>query len=244
MRKGLYLLPLLFLSQVVLSQQFVFERGYSTTYVETNKTCDLDEYASMCKGYANFLAGSFENAQLQRFNSSIDYEDPDFVMEIPHAEQHLLIDFRPFKDNELITVVTHIEIKDSAGEDSYIETMNLNEKTGKLITFKDLFKKPDIASMICARKIEARYKEVNMSVLPLVVASVEVNPTRFLIMPDGIEFVYPPNLLEKSNNDSVLKVHISELMEASPNLNWFPGFLEKNIKHQEDQLDKVNRKAK
>ena len=121
----------------------------------------------------------------------------DFVMEIPHAEQHLLIDFRPFKDNELITVVTHIEIKDSAGEDSYIETMNLNEKTGKLITFKDLFKKPDIASMICARKIEARYKEDNMSVLPLVVASVEVNPTRFLIMPDGIEFVYPPNLLEK-----------------------------------------------
>ena len=50
--------------------------------------------------------------------------------------------------------------------------------------------------------------------------------------------------LKKSNNDSVLKVHISELMEASPNLNWFPGFLEKNIKHQEDQLDKVNRKAK
>ena len=38
----------------------------------------------------NFLAGSFENAQLQRFNSSIDYEDPDFVMEIPHGEQQSL----------------------------------------------------------------------------------------------------------------------------------------------------------
>ncbi|MDO5352678.1 MAG: hypothetical protein Q4E81_07610, partial [Succinatimonas sp.] len=88
--KKLYFL--IFLMAVVgygYAQEYVIERSYSTTIVKLNKNCTLEKYEKLCKGYANYLAGSFENSQLQSFNANINYEDELSVIEIPHATQTL-----------------------------------------------------------------------------------------------------------------------------------------------------------
>ena len=221
--KKLYFL--IFLMAVVgygYAQEYVIERSYSTTIVKLNKNCALEKYEKLCKGYANYLAGSFENSQLQSFNANINYEDELSVIEIPHATQTLTLDLITNSWHDFVSLITHVTTEDKLGKDSFIEVVNVNEQTFKLITFEDLFKKPQIASMICARKLEAKYKDQNMELFPLVVASMEVNPMRFLIYPDAIEFIFPPNLVEKSKKDSTLLVKIADLAEAKPNLEWFP----------------------
>lgn len=218
------------------AEEFVIERSYSTTFVKTNKNCTLAKYKKICLGYINFLAGRFENSQLQRFNADIDYEDNLAIIDIPHATQKLSVDFRPVSKINLITIITHVETEDVLGKDNFIETVNFNEETVKMISFKDLFEKPQVASLLCARKLEEKFARNNTELFPLVVASIEVNPSRFLILPDGIEFVFPPNLVEKSNQDSVLTVKAEELIEAGPKLEWFPEFKSRNAASMVDPI--------
>ncbi len=207
----------------VNAQEYVLERSYSTSYINTNKQCELDKYKAFCHGYMNFLVSRFENEQLQKFNASVDYNDllSDFVL--PHSTQKVFIDFIPITSINLITIVTHVSIKTEEGDDSYIETANLNATTGHLLGFKDLFENPELAAMICSRKVEAAFKKNASKMLPLVVAAVESNPVHFLMLPDGLEFVFPPNLVAKTTKDSTLKIDIEELLEAKPIMTWFPN---------------------
>ena len=221
MKKLYFFLFLMAAAGCGYSQEYTIERSYTTTYVKLNQNCSLEKYEKLCKGYVNYLVGSFENAQLQHFNANIDYEDELSVIEFPHATQDLKVELIPNPWHDFVSIIAHVATEDELGKENFIEVINVNSKTFKLITFADLFKKPLIASMICARKLEAKYKDNNMELFPLVVASMEVNPTRFLIYPDAIEFIFPPNLVKKGNQDNKLLVKISELAEAEPNLDWF-----------------------
>lgn len=221
MKKLYFFLLLMAIVGCGYSQEYTIERSYTTTFVKLSQNCSLDKYEKLCKGYANYLAGSFENTQLQYFNANIDYEDELSVIEFPHATQEILVELKLNPWHDFVSIIAHVTTEDELGKENFIEVVNADSNTFKPITFAHLFKKPLIASMICARRLEAEYKDNNMELFPLVVASMEVNPTRFLIYPDAIEFIFPPNLVKRGNQDNKLLVKISELAEAEPNLDWF-----------------------
>lgn len=103
-----------------------------------------------------------------------------------------------------------------------VETINFESETGKAIRFNQLFENPELAAMLCARAIEAKYGKNRSPLLPVVISATELSPSNFIIVPRGLRFFFAPGLVKTGTNvaDSML-VHLEQLQAAKPVAKWW-----------------------
>jgi len=56
----------------------------------------------------------------------------------------------------------------------------------------------------------------------LLLAQIEVSPKNFLLLPDGIEFVFSKSIFKDDRISPKVIIKLDRLMEAKPKKEWFP----------------------
>lgn len=205
-------------------KELVIERSFSISYIKVPSRCENDAFKSTCTRLVNYYARRFEREMVS--NISIEYsQDNPFEHDIFNVDrqkeksiQQVQINFYSKPDEPLVSLFSVFKQKLVGGEEQLlVETMNFEEKTGRIISFNELFEKPQLASMLCARAIEAKYGPYNSPLLPVVVSATELNPTNFIITARGLRFFFAPGLVKaNSKNAESIFIPFDALKSANP----------------------------
>ena len=125
-------------------------------------------------------------------------------------------------DFNFATIIANVEQQFNQQNIGFTEIFNYNITTSKIIHFNDLFGDPSLAALICKNIISDAYAKVNSDKLPLLLAQIEVSPKNFLLLPDGIEFVFSKSIFKDDRISPKVIIKLDRLMEAKPKKEWFP----------------------
>lgn len=212
----------------VQAKQITIDRTYTVTTVDVPKQCEFDNFKTTCARLINLYARRFEREMVLYKNTHYNYEDINFSLNQARdrAVQNVKMSVYTAKpDDPIFTLFTLFE-QTMPGQKTnlLVETINFDSSTGQSIDFKQLFKKPELAAMICARKIESHYKSLNSPLLPVVISATELSPSNYIITPFGLRFFFAPGLVNyhSTKADSLL-ISLEDLEAASPIEKWWEG---------------------
>lgn len=214
--------------QSAQAKEITIDRTYSVTTVDVPKQCEFDNFKETCARLVNLYARRFEREMVLYKNTNYDYDTLKINLnqERERAVQKVKMSVYSAKpDDPIFTLFTLFE-QTMPGQKTnlLVETINFDSSTGKSIEFKQLFKRPELAAMLCARKIEAQYKHLNSPLLPVVISATELTPSNYIITPFGLRFFFAPGLVNQNSNqaDSLL-VSLDDLKRAQPIEKWWEG---------------------
>ncbi|MGN1281758.1 MAG: hypothetical protein ACI4UM_07640 [Succinivibrio sp.] len=230
--KSLFILIcLLFLSSYSYAKptyQEIVDRSYTTTTFTYPMLCKEPEFAKTCSYFTNYFAGRFEHDYIgfitDRINLESLYNDDYAQREI--AIQKVDLDFRVISEFGFFSVIAKISQSYKEMNSANTEIFNIDLNSKNIIHFEDLFEDPQKASMICANAIYDSFKSFDYPKLSLIKASVEVAPKNFILLPDGIEFVFVRGELAPASHNSKVVIYLEELESAKPVKKWFPAYFE------------------
>ncbi len=227
MRKLIFIV-LLSLSCVSFAKEDSFyeetlARSYTTTIMRYPNLCQTEEFAKSCTYFTNYYVGRFEHDYIGYITDHLDfdmYESDDFTQrEI--AEQRVNLDYRVIRKYGFVSVIARVVQNFKNKEAKYTEVFNISLDNQKQILFRDLFKDPELAAMICSNAIYDQFAKYKYPSLYLVKAQVEVQPKNFMILPDGLEFEFSRGVLAPASVKARVVVPLSKLTEAQPVKKWF-----------------------
>lgn len=217
-----------FTSQDVQAKEITIDRTYSVTTVNVPKQCEFENFKTTCARLVNLYARRFEREMVLYKNNQYDYDTMSLNLnqDKPRASQKVTMSVYTAKeDDPIFTLFTLLE-QTMPGQKTnlLVETINFDAQTGQSIEFKQLFQKPELAAMLCARKIESHYKDLHSPLLPVVISATELSPSNYIITPFGLRFFFAPGLVDynSSKADSVL-VSLEDLAVAMPVQKWWEG---------------------
>lgn len=233
------------LSVTCFSKELVIERSFSISYINVPAYCELNSFKSTCTRLVNYYARRFEREMVS--NISLDYnEDDPFDKEIFEVDrnkekstQHVQMSIYSKPGETLLTLFSIFKQKIvGAKEQLLVETMNFEAKSGRIVRFAELFEDPQLAAMLCARAIEAKYQSENFPLLPVVISATELSPSNFIITKRGLRFFFAPGLVKPSKNvaDSMF-IPIKALQEAKPVAKWWSGKAEAITQEHKNALE-------
>lgn len=212
-------------------RELTIERSFSITHVKVPKTCELDTFKSTCTRLVNYYARRFEREMVSNIN--LNYDES-----VGQDKERLVNSRRRIKSIQRVNmsiyskpgdpILTMFSVFRQRMADNFeqehllVETINFEADTGRAIQFRQLFGNPELAAMLCARAIEARYARYESPLLPVVISATELSPSNFIITPKGLRFFFAPNLVKPNTitADSML-VPIEQLRSAQPVEKWW-----------------------
>ncbi|MGN0915258.1 MAG: hypothetical protein ACI4NE_02740 [Succinivibrio sp.] len=206
----------------------VVERGYTVTTFKVPSVCKTKELASTCSVLKNHLVDRFEHDYIGYITDVLTESDSDETATLLGREkaiQHINIEFQFIKKFNFLGVVLTIHQQFKEYQVTFTEVSNYNLTTRKQILFNDLFNYPEIAKSICVDKIYKRFHDQKAPKLSLTLAQIELSPKNFMILPDGIVFIFDPTLVTNSSKTVRFMVRLEDLEKAEPVKSYFPYYL-------------------
>lgn len=210
------------------AKEITIDRTYSVTTVDVPKQCEFENFKTTCARLVNLYARRFEREMVLYKNTQYDYDK--LSLNLGQARERAIQKvkmsvYTAKPDDPIFTLFTLFE-QTMPGQKTnlLVETINFDASTGQSIEFNQLFQKPELAAMLCARKIEAHYKDLNSPLLPVVISATELNPSNYIITPFGLRFFFAPGLVNyhSTQADSLL-ISLEDLALAKPVAKWWEG---------------------
>lgn len=212
---------------IFISQSFayeeVFERNYTKTTITYPKECKLKQLAVACGHISETFVQRFEHDRVIDINSKLDFDTDMVVLNSDISTQD--VDLRLLHNtNTQIQSFYAITHKNIEGQKFInIDVFNIDKTHGlKNLTFDELFERADIAKMIIARAVEKKFEKYNATLLPVIVALMEVAPRNFAIDKNGLVLFFAPGQVnEKSKTFDILSIKIEDLKDAKPKARYW-----------------------
>ncbi|MBU3843631.1 MAG: hypothetical protein H9847_01975 [Candidatus Anaerobiospirillum pullicola] len=231
---GVLLCALFSVSAILTSAQakeLVIDRSFSTSYIDVPQTCELDAFKTTCTRLVNYYARRFEREMVSHLNYLYDGDDDLTTSTVlfnsrsrPKSVQHVKMSIYSQPGDPVLTMFSIFKqrIAGANKENLIVETINFEAETGKAIRFNQLFENSELAAMLCARAIEAKYTKFNSPLLSIVLSATELSPTNFIITPKGLRFFFAPGLVKPNTTvaDSML-IRLELLQSAKPVEKWW-----------------------
>lgn len=210
------------------AKEITIDRTYSVTTVDVPKQCEFANFKTTCARLVNLYARRFEREMVLYKNTQYDYDQLSLNLnqERERAVQKVKMSVYTAKEDDPIFTLFTLFEQTMPGQKTtlLVETINFDSSTGKSIEFKQLFQKPELAAMICARKIEAHYKDLKSPLLPIVISATELSPSNYIITPFGLRFFFAPGLVNyHSQQADSLLISLEDLQAAKPITKWWEG---------------------
>jgi hypothetical protein len=205
----------------------VDERSYSITVVHEPPECELEQFSSLCSHLQRLWSTRFERSIVTSINSVATdaggLTESGFSARMEPARQDIRMRIINLKELGFAIVGADIRQSGAKSEKRFYETENIDLSTGRVLEFSSLFKDPNLAAMICARKFEEKYRKYNMPLFEVLSATLETGPWNFMLRPDGIEIVFTPGTAEPGSKISSLFVSAEDLKPAGIYSKFFPS---------------------
>lgn len=199
------------------------ERSFTTTKLKLSDRCKEEKFNELCTRFSNYLISNYERNMVVRNNAHIDYDDPSSITpNLTQKEQTVEIVIREIKNLNFAIIEADIKQDIDGTSSEFVQCFNVNLTTGEYIRFSELFENSKLAAMLCARKIEKQFSENQTRALLATISLTEVNPTNFMLRPDGLEFLFAPNTVTTDGKQATVLVTLDELKRANPLAKWFP----------------------
>lgn len=223
-------------------KELVIERSFSISYIKVPARCEENAFKSTCTRLVNYYARRFEREMVS--NISVEYNEDNpfdkeiFTLDKQKSVQHVQINLYSKPDEPLVSLFSifkqHII---GSKEQLLVETMNFDGSSGRIIRFNELFENPELAAMLCARAIEAKYSAYHSPLLPVVISATELNPSNFIITARGLRFFFAPGLVKPDSNiaESIF-INLNILKSAKPKDDWWSGKLKPISKEEKKAL--------
>lgn len=204
----------------------VEERSYTTTLLHLSDKCKDDQFSELCSRFARFYVSRFEreiitmrNDQLQKLEQS---EDGLILTPAPAGFQEVTLKIRNLKGMDIALVDADIKEEIDGEQKRKLETININTKTDRFLSFDDFFSDPEYAAMLCAREFDKKFAQYHMPLFNVISAAIEATPMNYTLYPDGLEFVFLPNTAAPGTEIAKLFIKASALKDAGIRADFFP----------------------
>lgn len=214
----------------------VEERSYSTTTLHLPERCREEKFSELCRLFGSYLISRFEREMVTRQSELMRQDEGLDFLPKETALQEAFIDIKVLE--QLGFSMVEADIRQQVGETkrSFVETFNIENSSGNFLSFDALFDKPELAAMLCARRIEEEYAGSKAELLPLVVTATEISPRNFLLRPDGLEFVFRPGTVREGRQVPRLLVNLKTLAAAGPKTEYFPALGKEPAKQSSQEI--------
>ncbi len=200
-------------------------RSYTVSNFTLPVMCKESRYDGICGFFVNYFVSKFDHDYISFVTSHLNLDDPedDQLSNREIAYQNVSLDLRVIKEVGFMCVEADISQEYMGEKALQKELYNFHLASNKIVKFHDLFERPDLAAMLCANIIEDRYKDTaSAKNLAIVRAQIEVEPSNFIILPDGLAFVFNEGVLTPKKADSTIFIGVEVLKDAGPKDQWFP----------------------
>ncbi len=220
------------------------ERSYSTTLLHMSDKCRSEQFSELCSRFARFYVSRFEreiitmrNDELQKLEQS---EDGLILTPSPSGFQEITLKIRNLKGLDIALIDADITKNIDGQQTRKLETININTKTDRFLSFNDFFSDPQYAAMLCAREFDKKFEEYHMPLFNVISAAIEATPMNYTLYPDGIEFVFLPNTAAPGTDLARLFIKASALKDAGIKADFFPLYKLQLQNPQATMKDLVN----
>lgn len=203
----------------------VIEMSYTSSTFHLPSLCKDTAYAKSCKFFENYYVSKFEHDYIGYITDNLDFEEEndDLFIQRELAYQDVTFDFRVIKELGFMCAIVLVKQKFLDQEATLTDVYNFNLETKRFVHFGDLFEDPTLAAMTCSNLVFNKFKEYGYKNLYVIKAQIEVDPKNFVLLPDGIEFIFTKGTVAPNEVNSRLFVSVDELITAKPKKEWFPS---------------------
>ncbi len=207
------------------------ERSFSVSHVQVPPICELDKFKTTCTRLVNYYVRRFEREMVSHINLQFDANDPfaehnNMGRKREKSVQNVTMSVYSRPDEPVLALFSIFKQKvvGQEQENLLVETINFDVESGRSIRFNQLFGKPELAAMLCARAIEAKYQSLKSPLLPVVISATELSPSNFIISPRGLRFFFAPGLVKpNSTTAESMLIRLEALQSAEPVAQWWSG---------------------
>lgn len=201
----------------------VDERTYTVTTFHLPAQCRTDEYREVCSRYAGFFSTRFDRKAVDLVSER--FRDADFDSGFDDqgviGTQEVTVSLEHLKDAGIITIGAEI-VASLEGEISRTyESMNLDVKKGRPVTFEEMFADPALAAMLCARKFDRTFGDYRTPLFEAISAALELGPRNYVLRHDGVELIFAAGTATRSSTPARMTVTVEELRAAGPREEFF-----------------------
>lgn len=213
------------------AKELTIERSFSVSYIKVPPLCESDAFKTTCTRLVNYYARRFEREMVSHLNylydsaqSSLSQADLKSGRSRNKSVQHVTMSIYSQPNDPVLTLFSIFkqQIAGNKQQNLIVETINFESASGKAIRFNQLFENSELAAMLCARAIEAKYSQYRSPLLPVVLSATELSPSNFIITPKGLRFFFAPGLVKPNTTvaDSML-IRLELLQAAHPVDKWW-----------------------
>lgn len=217
-------------SSSAMAKDLTIERSFSVSHIKVPELCESDAFKTTCTRLVNYYARRFEREMVSHLNFLYDVSQDVTKSDLEkrrsreRSVQYVTMSIYSQPNDPVLTMFSIFkqQIAGNAQQNLIVETINFEAESGKAIRFKQLFENPELAAMLCARAIEAKYSKYRSPLLPVVLSATELSPSNFIITPKGLRFFFAPGLVKANSSvaDSML-VRLELLQAAHPVEKWW-----------------------
>ncbi|MDT3662082.1 MAG: hypothetical protein ROM54_00985 [Anaerobiospirillum sp.] len=231
-------------AQAAQPKTFTVERSFSISHVQVPPICELDQFKTTCTRLVNYYVRRFEREMVSHINLNFNADDPfaahaHMGLKREKSVQNVTMSAYSRPDEPVLTLFSIFKQKivGQEAENLLVETINFDVKSGKSIRFNQLFENPELAAMLCARAIEAKYQSLRSPLLPVVISATELSPSNFIITPRGLRFFFAPGLVKpNSTTAESMLIRLEALQSAKPLSKWWSGKVDEITDEQRQAL--------
>lgn len=224
------------------------ERSFSISHVTVPPICEMDKFKTTCTRLVNYYVRRFEREMVSHINLNFDAADPfsehaNMGRRREKSVQNVTMSAYSRPEEPVLTLFSIFKQKvvGQEAENLLVETINFDIESGKSIRFNQLFEQPELAAMLCARAIEAKYQALHSPLLPVVISATELSPSNFIITPRGLRFFFAPGLVKpNSTTAESMLIRLEALQSAKPIAKWWSG---KDVEITEEQRQALARSS-
>ena len=203
----------------------VVEMTYTQSTFHLPALCKNEAYSRTCSFFKNFYVSKFEHDYIGYITDNLDFEDEngDLFIQRDIAYQDVSFDFRVIKELGFMCAVVLVKQEFLDQKATLTDVFNFNLETKKFVHFEDLFEDPTLAAMTCSNLVYNKFKEYGYKNLYVIKAQIEVDPRNYVLLPDGIEFIFTKGTVAPNDVNSRLFISVDDLIAAKPKKEWFPS---------------------
>lgn len=203
----------------------VIDMSYTTSTFHLPALCKDAAYAKSCSFFENYYVSKFEHDYIGYITDNLNFDDEsdDLFIQRDIAYQDVTFDFRVIKELGFMCAIVLVKQEFLDQKATLTDVYNFNLETKRFVHFEDLFEDPTLAAMTCSNLVFDKFKEYGYKNLYLIKAQIEVDPRNFVLLPDGIEFIFTKGTVAPNEVNSRLFISVDDLITARPKKEWFPS---------------------
>lgn len=215
------------------AKHLTIERTFSVSHISVPQRCEERKFKTVCTRLVNYYARRFERDMVSQYstmyNTSSDLfnrEGFSFYRDRERGVQNVSMSMYSPPGDPVMTLfsIFNQHVPNNPEDILIVETINFDSRSGKFIPFEALFENHELAAMLCARAIEAKYQKYGSKLLPVVISATQLRPSNFIITAKGLRFFFAPGLVKpESKSAESIFIKLDKLQAAKPNMKWWEG---------------------